>query len=222
MNSSIAGMVVDQWNQTQQEIMDEGAVFVPPQWMIDFVDFRERLFLQTVEPIIELLLGPLEEENEHVLGATVSVRGGELYPPIHSHSHSQNHLDADHRRLTYDFMPDYSEDPYAYRNTSMSFATLMMLFVLMSCVLVIFLSCFYHNQKTSPLFISPRRHRLPKLVPPPLPVEGYFDWVSSRLPTRLVGPSTTHSHLLSLPNDRSKCVFSFQTKRSFNELDSMP
>jgi len=47
----------------------------------------------------------------------------------------------------------------------------------MSCILLILLSCFYHNQKTSPLFISPRRHRLPKLVPPPLPVAGYFDWV---------------------------------------------
>ena len=59
----------------------------------------------------------------------------------------------------------------------MSFATLVMLFVTMSAVFVIFLSCFYHNQVTSPLFISPRRHRLPKLVPPPLPVQGYFSWV---------------------------------------------
>lgn len=59
----------------------------------------------------------------------------------------------------------------------MSFATLTMLFTTMSCVLIVFLSCFYHNQKTSPLFISPRRHRLPRLVPPPLPVDGTFSWI---------------------------------------------
>jgi hypothetical protein len=87
-------------------------------------------------------------------------------------------VDETHRRLS--FMPNYVEDINAFRETSMSFATLMMLFVIMGCLLLIFLSCFYHNQKTSPLFISPRRHRLPKLVPPPLPIDGYFDWVRKR------------------------------------------
>ena len=84
-------------------------------------------------------------------------------------------VDANHRRLG--FLPAYIEDVSAYRETSMSFATLMMLFTIMSCLMVVFLSCFYHNQKTSPLFISPRRHRLPKLVPPPLPVDRFFSWI---------------------------------------------
>ena len=74
-------------------------------------------------------------------------------------------------------MPDYVEDVSAFRETSMTFATLVMLFTIMTCVLLVFLSCFYHNQKTSPLFASPRRNRLPKLVPPPLPVEGTFSWI---------------------------------------------
>ena len=30
-----------------------------PQWMHDLIDFRKRLFLQTVEPIIVGLLGPV-------------------------------------------------------------------------------------------------------------------------------------------------------------------
>lgn len=84
-------------------------------------------------------------------------------------------VDANHRRLG--FLPAYIEDVSAYRETSMSFATLVMLFTIMSCLMVVFLSCFYHNQKTSPLFISPRRHRLPKLVPPPLPVDRFFSWI---------------------------------------------
>ena len=58
-----------------------------------------------------------------------------------------------------------------------SFATLAVMYIIMALILLVFLSCFYHNQKTSPLFVSPRRHRLPKLVPPPLPVDGAFSWV---------------------------------------------
>ena len=84
-------------------------------------------------------------------------------------------VDANHRRLG--FLPAYIEDVSSYRETSMSFATLVMLFTIMSCLMAVFLSCFYHNQKTSPLFISPRRHRLPKLVPPPLPVDRFFSWI---------------------------------------------
>ena len=84
-------------------------------------------------------------------------------------------VDANHRRLG--FLPAYIDDLSSFRETSMSFATLMMLFTIMSCLMIVFLSCFYHNQKTSPLFISPRRHRLPKLVPPPLPVDRFFSWI---------------------------------------------
>eukprot|EP00934_Nitzschia_sp_Nitz4_P003426 Nitzschia sp. Nitz4//scaffold25_size161228//3967//7344//NITZ4_002409-RA/size161228-processed-gene-0.175-mRNA-1//-1//CDS//3329544523//3416//frame0 len=117
--------------------------------------FRQELFLWTIEPIIVLLLGPVEPESEAL--------------PVPT---------EEHRRLTFDFiMPNYDENPYAYQQTTLSFAALTMLFVIMTCILLIFMSCFYHNQKTSPLFISPRRHRLPKLVPPPMPVDGYFEWI---------------------------------------------
>jgi hypothetical protein len=139
--------------------LEMSAALVPPAWMVDFIAFRNRLFLQTVEPVIVMLVGPVEEEETAAMTLRVPV-------------------DETHRRLS--FLPTYVEDINAFRETSMSFATLMMLFVIMGCLLLIFLSCFYHNQKTSPLFISPRRHRLPKLVPPPLPIDGYFDWVRKR------------------------------------------
>lgn len=85
-------------------------------------------------------------------------------------------LASSRRRLG--FLPSYVTDvDETYRETSLSFATLIMLISTMFMVFLIFLSCFYHNQKTSPLFISPRRHRLPKLVPPALPVDGYLSWV---------------------------------------------
>jgi hypothetical protein len=141
-----------------------------PQWMIDFVDFRRRLFLQTFEPIVVTMLGPVEEEEDAAYR--------EVYQS--QYMSSLEHIDENHRRLG--FLPKYiyNEDntDNSYRaSTSMTFATLFVLFITLSCVFLIFLSCFYHNQKTSPLFISPRRHRLPKLVPPPLPVDGYLSWV---------------------------------------------
>jgi hypothetical protein len=125
-----------------------------PQWVVDFHQFRKSLFLRTVEPIIEYLLGPAQDEQE---------------------TYVSQDFPNDRRRLG--LLPHYVQDINVYRETSMSFATLVMLFTIMTCVLLIFLSCFYHNQKTSPLFASPRRHRLPKLVPPPLPVDGTFSWI---------------------------------------------
>ena len=95
------------------------------------------------------------------------------YHNLHHHSHHHSH--SQHRRLN--FLPSYISNVEAFHETSMSFATLIMLFVTFTTCFLVFLSCFYHNQKTSPLFVSPRRHRLPKLVPPPLPVNGYFAWI---------------------------------------------
>ena len=134
-----------------------------PQWITAVHHWRTRIFLKIIEPIIVTLLGPVEEEQDFDHGASME------YAPVAL---------ADHRRLS--ILPNYVEDVDAFRETSMSFATLAMLFLIMTCTFLIFLSCFYHNQKTSPLFISPRRHRLPNLVPPPLPVEGPFSWVSTR------------------------------------------
>ena len=182
--------------------------FVPPSWMIEFVKFRKRLFLQTVEPIIVTILGPVVDDaegyDESQLLQTMMMPGGynnttttllmqeqeeeaslvSIFPARLDAAVMNNNtnttttmMDFERRRLS--FLPSYVEDINHYRDSSMNFATLAMLFVLMACMLMVFLSCFYHNQKTSPLFISPRRHRLPKLVPPPLPVDGYFAWVRS-------------------------------------------
>lgn len=130
-----------------------------PQWIIDVHEFRKRLFLRVIEPVIVALLGPVEEEpNKKALDNMIYANATE-----------------EHRRLG--FLPNYIEDVSSFHETSMSFATLCMLFVIMASTMLIFVSCFYHDQKTSPLFISPRRHRLPKLVPPPLPVDGAFSWV---------------------------------------------
>ena len=158
--------------------MTNGTNATAPAWMIEFVNFRKRLFMQTVEPIIVALLGPVSSEEGGYVGFPQT-----SYVDV-QYNDTKWQAESDHRRLSFefDFIPNYVDDPYSYRETSMSFATLMMLIMLMSCMLVIFLACFYHNQKTSPLFISPRRHRLPRLVPPPLPIDGYFDWVSLIMP----------------------------------------
>ena len=131
-----------------------------PQWMIDMHHFRKRTFLRVVEPIIVFILGPAKNDTTS---------------PIGGYSSIMHHADPSHRRLG--FLPSYVEDVNYLRASSMSFATLTMMLIIMAVILLVFLSCFYHNQKTSPLFVSPRRHRLPKLVPPPLPVDGAFSWV---------------------------------------------
>jgi len=131
-------------------------------WAVRFHEFRRRLFSCLIEPIVLRLFGPVEEEAacglEHLIGSDT------LYSSV----------DENHRRLG--FLPAYVEKP-TYGETSMSFASFFMLFFVLGMLMLVFLSCFYHNQKTSPLFISPRRHRLPKLVPPPLPVDSFFSWI---------------------------------------------
>lgn len=164
---NVSNAVVDfLWESTTNGSVIEAEMTSAPEWMVQFVDFRKRLFLRTVEPIIEMILGPAEEDQDWLDYAA------------NDFNYSYEYNETLHRRLG--FLPEYVENASAYRNreTSMSFATLITLIVSMSSIFVVFLSCFYHNQKTSPLFISPRRHRLPKLVPPPLPIDGYFDWVS--------------------------------------------
>jgi len=150
---------------------------LPPQWAVDLQNFRQRTFLRYIEPIILFLAGPMEEEFSDAF-TTSSVRATAAIELEFDNLQSagEGGLEQHGRRLD-SILPSYAVDVTAFRETSMSFLTLVMLFTIMSCVLIVFLSCFYHNQKTSPLFISPRRHRLPKLVPPPLPVDGTFSWI---------------------------------------------
>ena len=160
-----------------------------PQWMIEMHYMRKRLFLRVVEPIIVLLLGPMSttdnnddyyEQNQQYNSefTTEIIIDSEFDNNIDNNilnQQQQQDQDDHHRRLS--FLPAYVDDVNYLRASSMSFATLTMMYLIMSVILLVFLSCFYHNQKTSPLFVSPRRHRLPKLVPPPLPVDGAFSWV---------------------------------------------
>ena len=202
MNSSLdsSSSNIDIFRYDYDEEFSE--TFVPPTWMIEFVEFRKRLFLAIVEPVIVTILGPVVVEDEMMMMPPefddIATTTGNINHSSYDYYNTTLTFDTNstaternssnwmlvedstitsyaRRRLS--FLPSYVEDIDQYRETSMSFATLAMLFVLMSCMLLVFLSCFYHNQKTSPLFISPRRHRLPKLVPPPLPVDGYFSWV---------------------------------------------
>ena len=163
-----------------------------PQWMIELHYTRKRLFLNVIEPIIVFVLGP-STQADHFLEYNNNDAGFndedaliiEDEFDIITYNNNNNNADTDemlhehvsstHRRLG--FLPSYVEDVSYLRASSMSFATLTMMYIIMSVILLVFLSCFYHNQKTSPLFVSPRRHRLPKLVPPPLPVDGAFSWV---------------------------------------------
>ena len=76
-----------------------------PQWMIDFMAFRKRLFLRTVEPVIVFLLGPGEETS----GTSSTTEVVEL----HSYTATNNH--ADSSSYTPDYDPElskYTQDPY--------------------------------------------------------------------------------------------------------------
>jgi hypothetical protein len=70
-----------------------------PQWVLDLHQFRQRLFLRVVEPLIVLLLGPADPAHEDP---------------------SRMAIDSSHRRLG--FLPSYVEDVNYLRASSMSFA----------------------------------------------------------------------------------------------------
>jgi len=169
------------------------ATIYMPDWVFQLHNLRKDIILKYVEPCILFVLDPIIPNNLRASSSSfynsssqqvqssfsnaynytypysknsTSTIENHIYPPVHYHQR---------RRLG--ILPSYIEDVSAFRETSMSFASFFMLFFMMACLASVFLSCFYHNQKTSPLFISPRRHRLPKLVPPPLPVDGIFSWI---------------------------------------------
>jgi len=84
----------------------------------------------------------------------------------------------------------------------MSFTTLAMLFSLTSCLLLDFPNCFYNNQKTSFLFILLQPYRLPKLMPPLLPVDGSFRWMSVIIlvsDEEIINTASQFSILIMLP-----------------------
>jgi hypothetical protein len=152
--------------------------FIIPEWVVTVHEFRKRLFLSVVEPVVLFLLGPVDPSLEDS-STTVS----HFHNPYPNDTNEVGYeVDEHHRRLG--VIPSYFKDKFdsiqfkiEYVPISMSFASFAMLFFVLGCLMLVFLSCFYHNQKTSPLFVSPRRHRLPKLVPPPLPVDSFFSWI---------------------------------------------
>jgi hypothetical protein len=191
----------EQQQQPQQNYLSSGTSMIEvPNWLIELHYIRKRLFLRVIEPIIILLCGPMEEEAHNNYNTMMEGGNGSNGDEFYNTSYNSNDeqqvanttttyiIDATHRRLS--VLPSWVANYTAHstdgsnnnsnswlRTTSMSFATLTMMYIIMFVILLVFLSCFYHNQKTSPLFVSPRRHRLPKLVPPPLPVDGAFSWV---------------------------------------------
>ena len=110
--------------------IDVDSLFQVPRWMVAVVDFRKEIFQYYLEPAIVTLLGPLEGEES---------KKENIF-----HSLTLQHPDADeyalnhtHRRLG--FLPSYVSNVKAFKETSMSFATLMMLFVTMFTIFLIFL-----------------------------------------------------------------------------------
>ena len=182
LSSTITMTMHDSNNNNYNSTIDAINAIEIPQWLIDVHYFRKRIFLRVVEPIIVFLLGPADADAGAELGyefdatTTTNALADDSMQQHQLHQlYSADTSSSNHRRLS--FLPSYVEDVNYLRANSMSFATLAMMYFIMSIILLVFLSCFYHNQKTSPLFVSPRRHRLPKLVPPPLPVDGAFSWV---------------------------------------------
>ena len=139
-------MMNENWRNVTQHFIQS-----PPQWMFDLIEFRKNIVVEYIEPHFVWLGQSFKFGEELRLS-------GRLPAGLTTVRHG--------RQLG--ILPSYvtDVDVNSFKmDTSLSFATLIMLIVTMFMVFLIFLSCFYHNQKTSPLFISPRRHRLPKLVP---------------------------------------------------------
>jgi Calcium-dependent channel, 7TM region, putative phosphate/Late exocytosis, associated with Golgi transport/Cytosolic domain of 10TM putative phosphate transporter len=182
--NNVSTILQQSMNTTITASSSSSSPSLPLQWMITILQFRTHVFEFYFEPCIVHMLGPVEIEttNDDMDSAVLISNHDNTLPTtmmMSSFNNSHNtttYLNGVHRRLN--FLPNYVSDITSLsKETSMSFITLIVLFVSMVTLSFIFLSCFYHNQKTSPLFISPRKHRLPNLVPPALPIDGYFAWI---------------------------------------------
>ena len=152
---------------------------------------RQELFLSLVEPVIQFILGTLDTTIPKIYKSTNFILNKSLLSKTREFA-SSNATDEEishAKKLSYipDYIhnmslinvtalvPDYVGNVPNAREISTSFATLAALFLWMSCMMFIFPNCLHHNQKTSTLFISPRRHRIPKLIPPTLPIDGFLN-----------------------------------------------
>ena len=79
------------------------------------------------------------------------------------------------RRLS--SLPSYLQYNSSQMEQSMNIATFFFLVILSCLIMLTFLACFTHSKSTSPIFSSARLHRLPNLVPPPLPKKKFFAWI---------------------------------------------
>eukprot|EP00586_Coscinodiscus_wailesii_P016281 CAMPEP_0172519154 /NCGR_PEP_ID=MMETSP1066-20121228/291244_1 /TAXON_ID=671091 /ORGANISM="Coscinodiscus wailesii, Strain CCMP2513" /LENGTH=176 /DNA_ID=CAMNT_0013301681 /DNA_START=1891 /DNA_END=2421 /DNA_ORIENTATION=+ len=113
-----------------------------PEWMYELQSFRKQLFLKTVEPIIVYLLGPVEteeaptENRHHQKTHNSSSTVPEALSNDIVRTAETATSPAPRRRLG--FLPNYVEDVSKFRETSVSFATLAMLFVMMIGLMLLF------------------------------------------------------------------------------------
>ena len=124
MSTTVASILSVISNETASPSLS----YVPttPEWMVEFIAFRQRLFLKIVEPIIVMIL-PYEDD---IIGDSKSLEDSATEFSGENYEHRNETM---HRRLG--FLPDYVENASSVRETSMSFSTLITLFVTMSCIL---------------------------------------------------------------------------------------
>ena len=75
--------------------------------------------------------------------------------------------------------PSYLEATSTQLDTKMNIVSFFFLAIIALVMIGTFVSCFMHSLLTSPLFTSARRHRLPLLVPPPLPTQTFLGWAKA-------------------------------------------
>ena len=98
------------------------------EWAIYLDNSRREWFLTLIEPLVQCILGPLQSDEMGAAVHTVEQQEGPYDGEnilLFSENDESEHI---HRRLS--FLPEYVRNVKIYQETSMSFATLFVLFFL--------------------------------------------------------------------------------------------
>lgn len=156
-------------------------------WCEVLTSYHFRLFGAIVTPLITLIQRAADDASSYVssdVSDVSDVSGSDYNGDLLASSanpKNPNLIDpsevTEERRLA--SYPSYLEATSTQLDTKMTIASFFFLAVIAFVMIGTFVSCFMHSLLTSPLFTSARRHRLPLLVPPPLPTRTFLGWAKA-------------------------------------------
>ncbi|GMI08684.1 hypothetical protein TrLO_g12663 [Triparma laevis f. longispina] len=139
---------------------------------VTFLHAHDWLFTRSVGPVID---AGLDYTCDRWFDCDEEIEPTQLFHDAVNTSALNSSSVLPNRRLL--FSPSWLSSTSTQLETTMTLASFVSLLFLSLLLYITFLSCFQHSLLTSPMFNSTRRHRLPNLVPVPLPRNSFTGWI---------------------------------------------